>query len=78
MSRAPRILNIGFMTHDVEQKKVFGFQIDLEIDVTPFFKNDSGVYQLQSVVTVEEGILGIMSYAVYLKNTKSEWLKINM
>lgn len=73
-------MQIGFLNNETEEEgqENFDYKLDFEIDVCPFFKQDADYYQLQAVITVEEGILGVMSFATYTKNAKGEWLKINM
>lgn len=73
-------MQVGFLNNDAEDEtqENFDYRLDFELDVCPFFKQDADVYQLQAVITVEEGILGVMSFATYIKNSKGEWLKINM
>lgn len=79
LNKSPYILQIGFLNneHD-DESNTFEYKIDHQLDLSPFFKQTSDFYQLQAVVTVEEGVLGVMSFATYIKNTKNEWLKINM
>lgn len=79
LNRSPFILQIGFLNSENEENlNTFDYKIDLQLDFAPFFKQESDVYQLLAVVTVEEGVLGVMSFATYVRNAKNEWLKINM
>lgn len=72
-------MQVGFLNSEIEEdSNSFDYKIDHQIDLSPFFKQDSDTYQLQAVVTVEEGVLGVMSFASYIRNSKNEWLKINM
>ena len=72
-------MQVGFLNSDTDnEQSLFDYKIDLTIDLCPFFKSESDIYELQAVVTVEEGVLGVMSFATYIQNTKKEWLKINM
>ena len=83
LNKAPMILHFGFLNSDDKAANEFDYQVDLEFDISPFCQNlsthhEAELFQLQIVITIEEGLLGIMSYAVYFKNNKGEWLKINM
>lgn len=72
-------MQVGFLNNENDDdSSSFEYRIDHQIDLSPFFKQDSDYYQLQAVVTVEEGVLGVMSFATYIRNSKNEWLKINM
>lgn len=73
-------MQVGFLNAELEDPAAYNFEynIDFELDISPFFKQDSDTYTLQAIITIEEGILGVMSYATYIKNTKNEWLKVNM
>lgn len=72
-------MQVGFMNSENDEEKTqFEYRIDQQLDLSPFFKQDTDFYQLQAVVTVEEGVLGVMSFASYIRNAKNEWLKINM
>jgi hypothetical protein len=79
LNRSPFIMQVGFLNSETdEEENHFDYKIDQLLDLSPFFKQDTDVYQLQAVVTVEEGVLGVVSFASYIRNSKNEWLKINM
>lgn len=84
LNKAPMILHFGFLNSEDRLTNDFDYLIDLEFDIAPFCQVLSGqsknkeMLELQVAITIEEGLLGIMSYAVYFKNTKNEWLKANM
>jgi hypothetical protein len=84
LNKAPLILHFGFLNSDDKNANDFDYQVDLEFDISPFCQNlstrnqEAEIFQLQTAITIEEGLLGIMSYAVYFKNNRGEWLKINM
>jgi hypothetical protein len=38
LSKAPFIMHIGFLSSEEDAFKTFDFQIDMELDMAPFFK----------------------------------------
>lgn len=80
LSKAPAILQIGLSGgEDPQPGAELDFQLDLEFDPEVFFKHSAPKYRLQAVVSVEEGILGIVHYATCFRDGSDDgWLKTNL
>lgn len=79
LSEAPSVLQIGFSANEeTKTQHDLQFQLELEFDPSAFFKQPCHKYQLQSVVSLEEGVLGIVHYATYFRDASDGWLKSNL
>lgn len=65
--RAPCLLQVGFYMGDEDVNQDYSYKIELVYDISPFCREDAQLFDLQSVVIIEEGALGIISYAVYFR-----------
>lgn len=79
LCRPPPVLQIGLSAGEGASASELDFQLDLEFDPAAFFKHPAQKYRLQAVVSVEEGILGIVHYAICFRDASGDgWLKSNL
>lgn len=77
LRKPPPVFVIGFIPNETGLQDETDYDIDFEIDISPFCVEELPIYELQAVVAYREGYFGIKNYITYIKDTQGNWLEIN-
>lgn len=79
LNKPPPIFVIGFIPNESSDSytESLDYEIDFEIDITPFALQDLPVYELKVVVAYTEGYLGIKGYTTYILDSKGRWMQVS-